>query len=116
MRISDWSSNVCSSDLPLDGVERRDAVRAIGGRGAVNLVHVRRRIDVESLIGHVSSPSCARQLPTPYPSWDRDRRSSGFRSRCTRSEEHTSELKSLMRNTYDAFCVQKKTIIKKKHA
>src|SRR3546814_8175952 len=111
MRISDWSSDVCSSDL----------VRAIGGRGAVNLVHVRRRIDVESLIGHVSSPSCARQLPTPYPSWDRDRRSSGFRCRCTappspgagaapcrRSEEHTSELQSLMRISYAVFCLKKK--------
>src|SRR3546814_20909494 len=60
-----------------------EAVRAVGGMGAVNLVHVRRRIDVESVIGHVSSPSCARQLPTPYPSWDRDRRSSGCRWRCT---------------------------------
>src|SRR3546814_10510999 len=71
-------------------------------RSAVNLVHVRRRIDVESLIGHVSSPSCARQLPTPYPSWDRDRRSSG------RSEEHTSELQSLMRISYAVFCLKKK--------
>src|SRR3546814_4271542 len=28
----------------------------------------------------------------------------------TRSEEHTSELQSLMRNSYAVFCLQKKTI------
>src|SRR3546814_4516124 len=30
-------------------------------------------------------------------------------TRITRSEEHTSELQSLMRNSYAVFCLQKKT-------
>src|SRR3546814_8275091 len=33
--------------------------------------------------------------------------------RTTRSEEHTSELKSLMRNSYDVFCLKKKKKKKK---
>src|SRR3546814_1658231 len=32
-----------------------------------------------------------------------------------RSEEHTSELQSLMRISYAVFCLQKKTIITKQH-
>src|SRR3546814_9093556 len=31
-----------------------------------------------------------------------------FRERCGRSEEHTSELQSLMRNSYAVFCLKKK--------
>src|SRR3546814_8365729 len=33
----------------------------------------------------------------------------------TRSEEHTSELQSLMRISYDVFCLQKKKLKNKKH-
>src|SRR3546814_4265890 len=36
----------------------------------------------------------------------------GRRSRATRSEEHTSELQSLMRISYAVFCLKKKTTIK----
>src|SRR3546814_7338948 len=32
-----------------------------------------------------------------------------------RSEEHTSELQSLMRNSYAVFCLKKKKITKKQH-
>src|SRR3546814_1976339 len=34
---------------------------------------------------------------------------------CRRSEEHTSELQSLMRISYAVFCLKKKTQQKKKH-
>src|SRR3546814_6983465 len=40
--------------------------------------------------------------------WDRDRDASVHRRR---SEEHTSELQSLMRISYAVFCLKKKTII-----
>src|SRR3546814_9339447 len=33
----------------------------------------------------------------------------GFRPACHRSEEHTSELQSLMRSTYAVFCLKNKT-------
>src|SRR3546814_6600815 len=39
VRISDWSSDVCSSDLPRDAaLDRRAAVRAQGGPGLVLFV------------------------------------------------------------------------------
>src|SRR3546814_2413026 len=45
------------------------------------------------------STCCARKLsPLPSPP----------RSSSSRSEEHTSELQSLMRNSYDVFCLKKK--------
>src|SRR3546814_1022229 len=34
---------------------------------------------------------------------------------CFRSEEHTSELQSLMRISYAVFCLKKKTNVSKKH-
>src|SRR3546814_8853415 len=36
-------------------------------------------------------------------------------NRRQRSEEHTSELQSLMRNSYDVFCVKKKTTVLQCH-
>src|SRR3546814_10046373 len=35
-------------------------------------------------------------------------RSNGIRASCSRSEEHTSELQSLMRSSYAVFCLKKK--------
>src|SRR3546814_2179597 len=106
MRISDWSSDVCSSDLIItSGLDR--------------LCHARGRR------GLASEPVDAdRQLKPPTFSLDdcRDRR--GCHTRCAlrrethddrggerhRSEEHTSELQSLMRISYAVFCLKKKKI------
>src|SRR3546814_1293562 len=93
MRISDWSSDVCSSDL--------------GGRGP--LPQSRRRFAT----GFRNTPR--RLLPRARP--QRGCRSVCHRTSCTdgrgarRSEEHTSELQSLMRISYAVFCLKKK----KKH-
>src|SRR3546814_6686806 len=38
-----------------------------------------------------------------------------LRQRCPRSEEHTSELQSLMRISYAVFCLKKKNILIKQH-
>src|SRR3546814_9039409 len=46
-------------------------------------------------------PPCSRKAPDPF-------------SRSTRSEEHTSELQSLMRTSYAVFCLKKKTTKQKK--
>src|SRR3546814_10282694 len=51
-----------------------------------------------------------------FPELGRTGRKRGTRelviSRTARSEEHTSELQSLMRNSYAVFCLKKKTRIK----
>src|SRR3546814_12409727 len=45
----------------------------------------------------------------PVQGWYPDRDPGQGRERaCTRSEEHTSELQSLMRNSYAVFCLKKK--------
>src|SRR3546814_4513352 len=46
--------------------------------------------------------------PAPAPRAHARRR--GALQRALRSDEHTSELQSLMRNSYAVFCLQKKTI------
>src|SRR3546814_4099562 len=42
-------------------------------------------------------------------------RAAGYVGEVMRSEEHTSELQSLMRISYAVFCLQKKTLTLKKH-
>src|SRR3546814_9277038 len=89
MRISDWSSDVCSSDL-------QDADGRGRPRGA-------------------SRPPDPLQLQVERPRRGRpavrDPQSIGPRQREARrrSEEHTSELQSLMRISYAVFCLKKKT-------
>src|SRR3546814_7326495 len=100
MRISDWSSDVCSSDLvrrlladiagkqaemlPQSrwvGRDFADAARAMHeGRTAEDMIHGQ------------ASPEEAR-----------------------RSEEHTSELQSLMRISYAVFCLKKTNNLTRKH-
>src|SRR3546814_7991443 len=85
VRISDWSSDVCSSDLAgLAGSGVMDAMSAkpIGGRHRSNrCIRYRYRA--------TAAPAAA--IPAPG-----------------RSEEHTSELQSLMRISYAVFCLKKK--------
>src|SRR3546814_3610461 len=115
MRISDWSSDVCSSDLletcatlgMLSG-EQAGALKAAGldyynhnidtdPEFYGDIIHTREMQDRFDTLGHV--------------------RDAGMKTCCggivgmgERSEEHTSELQSLMRNSYAVFCLKKKTI------
>src|SRR3546814_5706774 len=97
MRISDWSSDVCSSDLVLVRVEkRRDDVLYIndGAYGSLfDAAHVAWRFPVKLVR---EKESAARPLNFSFYG-------------PTRSEEHTSELQSLMRISYAVFCLKKKT-------
>src|SRR3546814_4788467 len=104
MRISDWSSDVCSSDLcePLARA-RLNALRAAQGRGAERGGAERRmraRAERAAFAGVAASAA---------PTWmDRGAcRAAGLRW-LRRSEEHTSELQSLMRISYAVFCLKKK--------
>src|SRR3546814_5972232 len=61
----------------------------------------------------VSVSNSGFSIDRSHPARSRVRRSSTS-SPSTRSEEHTSELQSLMRISYDVFCLKKKTTIKHK--
>src|SRR3546814_10543339 len=50
---------------------------------------------------------CTRGCSAPIPSTKLDSR----RAAATRSEEHTSELQSLMRTSYSVFCFKKKNYV-----
>src|SRR3546814_3862798 len=112
MRISDWSSDVCSSDLHPET-----------GRNALNLG---RRLNAyipgleveesEKLLDQLWAHAAQ-----DFLSW-RQKWQVGdviiWDNRCTmhrredfdpRSEEHTSELQSLMRISYAVFCLKKTT-------
>src|SRR3546814_1830445 len=76
MRISDWSSDVCSSDLPLAGKEPGYAFR-IHDEGT----HAARRIFVELVVGYVGAlPGLA--VPA-YKAAARIERLAGQITRCT---------------------------------
>src|SRR3546814_6623040 len=113
MRISDWSSDVCSSDL-------RRLPDHLAGRYPV------------SACRHAQQHQCAgpchgadRHADPPQPEEPRqqqrqhrparvegravDDRRARMLQLGNRSEEHTSELQSLMRISYAVFCLKKKT-------
>src|SRR3546814_8095188 len=119
MRISDWSSDVCSSDLAFrrgDGVEHDDVRfprHALGDMAkhpgfadagiATNLykpVLIQRGID----FGDDVEP---RQMHSCESVADIGKRETGHLFQSFRSEEHMSELQSLMRNSYAVFCLKK---------
>src|SRR3546814_10342549 len=98
MRISDWSSDVCSSDLNGEGQSRGPENR--------DLQHQR----------HQGTPAAPDRMARGNPARHRlsagteiERRDDPDRRDRGRSEEHTSELQSLMRISYAVFCLKKKT-------
>src|SRR3546814_1382706 len=144
MRISDWSSDVCSSDLIaairfeaafLRFFQERDGERLItthvghfprlGGIGdiAVGQEHDRGHVagrkpaSLDSAFECVRGRSCCDHwqgriavaaihclIKVRLLSF---RRKPGRGAATLRSEEHTSELQSLMRNSYAVFCLNK---------
>src|SRR3546814_4554582 len=112
MRISDWSSDVCSSDLGDYRSNRRRAHHS----GALHADTVRRsRIVPVRAVHQYSSqlPSRFQGSKTISPgTFARREDDRGDRPLCDggsrRSEEHTSELQSLMRISYAVFCLKKK--------
>src|SRR3546814_9402587 len=122
VRISDWSSDVCSSDLILgsgrafrnrlhDGSGTR--IHAATGRPALG--------HAPKLCKTALALYCARALPrhvqpgsvlARYTQRSRTRQcppcARGLSPARRRSEEHTSELQSLTRNSYDGLCLKTK--------
>src|SRR3546814_7687072 len=116
MRISDWSSDVCSSDLELDLDLLRQAARRVdsvgvqdlddgwGRAGHGTLVHVEDRAGRVVRPRHFRHPLALGEDFDHAPGDPLDIRLGDP----ARSEEHTSDLQSLMRISYAVFCLQKK--------
>src|SRR3546814_8885604 len=110
MRISDWSSDVCSSDLL--------AVAAIVAVVGIRRLIVGRWARGQLLLGHRDQLLLFFRrvlvLDAKTVALDDARRGLVANQRITlllalrRSEEHTSELQSLMRISYAVFCLKKK--------
>src|SRR3546814_10461470 len=122
MRISDWSSDVCSSDLPAR-LEPNDLVQLVPDAVPAPFFHIFAEpimIDVNLFgVSHSSFPSLFRRpasdsmppmaiksatcsiSPRAIGAGQRD-------AQICRSEEHTSELQPLMRISYAVFCLKKK--------
>src|SRR3546814_3024687 len=95
MRISDWSSDVCSSDLAdLSAHPQLRRVTVQTPTGPVELV-----------APPVEIRGCAFDLGA-VPAVDQH--GAALRKEFARSEEHTPELQSLMRISYAVFCLKKK--------
>src|SRR3546814_1131824 len=133
MRISDWSSDVCSSDLAIEAAEHHEIARqrhdmpgraarirlAVVGPHRQHIVaagpHRRGRIEAEAREGAFVAAELdpaqpdvgddARRIEFEEAALARRRRAEG----AARSEEHTSELQSLMRISNAVFCLTKKT-------
>src|SRR3546814_7914912 len=117
MRISDWSSDVCSSDLRAHHF-------------ALDASHTRSGAPRDLGVAQVIDPVREEHIACEPGKREKCRLSAGeqfgvdgFVTVCNacvrklvRSEEHTSELQSLMRISYAVFCLKKKTykIIEKK--
>src|SRR3546814_5724099 len=110
MRISDWSSDVCSSDLPapVDAAPGAKTARttdngpprapsAFMRKSALIPSRCRRvkRCDVSVKLLSAVALSIACPSSLLFATWS------------ARSEEHTSELQSLMRSSYHDFCLNK---------
>src|SRR3546814_2781981 len=114
MRISDWSSDVCSSDLQLAKNKGEEAVvdyynaiqDAVNGGAAIEEVANDRKLTL------VETPAI---LPNGHAPDKPDFALPAELAPMVRSEEHTSELQSLMRISYAVFCLKKKTQITHAH-
>src|SRR3546814_5630497 len=100
MRISDWSSDVCSSDqmVRVSVIGLRETRPLIGRKfeaekASAIAQHAVRFLQRGGNVGDVADTEGDRI---------------GVENLVGRSEEHTSELQSLMRNSYAVFCLKKK--------
>src|SRR3546814_7325732 len=105
MRISDWSSDVCSSDLVYNPASKTRTWQ-VGEMKKLLLEH--RDAGTPVVIGRdVAGPN---ETVRVVALGDLDPGEVDMRCLLIiRSEEHTSELQSLMRISYAVFCLKKKT-------
>src|SRR3546814_7393504 len=112
MRISDWSSDVCSSDLTTRGRSTMTTTRRLRMRAAHETVlergmeAIRKELQLPDAFPPAVEEAARRAAADPRLP-DEDRTDLALVS-IDRSAEHTSELQSLMRNSYDVLCLKKK--------
>src|SRR3546814_7878289 len=113
MRISDWSSDVCSSDL---ATTRTESARLFDTAQTSASSTTEEGRSLQSSIAQVQdlSSQWSNTLQTQFgmtqSEADKLARDTVLTGRAgVRSEEHTSELPSLMRISYAVFCLKKKT-------
>src|SRR3546814_9712652 len=112
MRISDWSSDACSSDLlclAAQGARRRRRAQSPRPDRRNGAGHQRREPQRRHIVGQEGA--AARPAAQHLADHPRIAVAIAVLSRQFRSEEHTSELQSLMRSSYAVFCLKKKTEI-----
>src|SRR3546814_9620784 len=112
MRISDWSSDVCSSDL--DIMRRQDDRDPALAQTAHHVPHVAAQLDIDPRGRFVEEQDLgfvAQRLGDHHAAFHAARQFHDLRialiPQRERSEEHTSELQSLMRISYAVFCLKK---------
>src|SRR3546814_6370038 len=116
MRISDWSSDVCSSDLVDDLADACvHLLKTYSGQDHVNVGYgddvtiLELAETVKDVVGFEGEIVLDSSKPDGTPR----KLMAAYRLRALgwhpRSEEHTSELQSLMRISYAVFCLKKKT-------
>src|SRR3546814_6901386 len=120
MRISDWSSDVCSSDLT-NNKHRVQTVAEMAGL-KVRVQQSPSSVDFFESLNTNAIPMSWNQLYTALETNTVDGQENPigtihmaklndvqkYMTLTARSEEHTSELKSLMRISYAVFCLKKK--------
>src|SRR3546814_9350861 len=109
MRISDWSSDVCSSDLDeafADAVPEASVAPACERPGLVVLRSFGKFFGLAGArLGFVlAAPALTERLNAALGPWAVSGPAAEIRS-----EEHPSELQSLMRISYAVFCLKTKT-------
>src|SRR3546814_5747056 len=113
MRISDWSSDVCSSDLLVDADCAADDGAVLAAPAVDDALELRC-----AQMGQLREQQLEERQIAPAQGLH-DGIGGGFRLATVlgaglglglgrRSEEHTSELQSLMRRSYAVFCLNKK--------
>src|SRR3546814_5761363 len=106
MRISDWSSDVCSSDLwtDLSALWTPNAATIVRAR----LYHIDSRRDYRNAERYIYNETSGLIDRSDNAEIHHEQKQTGLTADAARSEEHTSELQSLMRISYAVFCSKKK--------
>src|SRR3546814_5451794 len=111
MRISDWSSDVCSSDLLLGRIPS-----AVGYQPTLSADMGALQERIAS--AHKGSITSVQAIYVPADDLTDPAPATSFAhldaTTTLRSEEHTSELQSLMRISYAVFCLKKKITTRSK--
>src|SRR3546814_6191765 len=118
MRISDWSSDVCSSDLLEgflgDGAHRLHVAVELQVQHRANVERANRSVGVPGAVGAVLAEDLGEaagvlgEVRKLHRAVLDEGHRFALRLHRHRSEEHTSELQSLMRISYAVFCLKKK--------